>query len=75
MTRTDVTAVYRTSSLEDYPEFEAKYYVDDHGSPTTVTICSCASTDQIAAEWIPSEVSTEWISCDVGHAVPMEAIR
>lgn len=70
----NVTVVYRTSSLEAYPEYEADYDVDDP-SPTTVTICSTGGIDPYAAERVPSEVTTAWISCDAGHAVPMESIR
>lgn len=66
MTRPSVTAVYRTSSLEEYPEFDADYYLDDEESPTTVTICSSESPDRLA---------TEWITCEVSHVVPMESIR
>lgn len=66
MARTKVTAVYRSISLDSYPEFDADYYFDDNESPTTVTICSTGS---------PGELATEWISCEVGHVVPMEAIR
>lgn len=66
MTRANVTAVYRTTPLDDYPEYDADYYYDDNESPTTVTICTSESSGELA---------TEWISCDISHIVPMESIR
>lgn len=66
MTQVDVTAVYRGSTLHDYPEYDAEYHVDDPESPTTVTIHPASRVGDLA---------TEWISCDIDHAIPMECIR
>lgn len=48
-----------------FPDFDLEYYVDDHDSPTEVTITAVGSADSLA---------TEWITADVADAVPVESI-
>lgn len=52
--------------LNDLPEFEPEYYLDDDENPSTITIYSADTTGRIA---------TEWITIDATHAVAIEHVR
>lgn len=66
MSGTEVRVVYRLTPLEEYPVYDEECYFDDPESPTSVTICSSVDCGKI---------TTEWISCAVDDAVPLEATR
>lgn len=55
-----------TETLGDLPEFELSYLYDDTDDPTEVTVFP--GEDE-------SELPTQWLSMDIGHAVAIENVR
>lgn len=53
-------------ALEEFPEFELSYLLDDSDDPREVTLFPGEGTDDLA---------TEWLSADVDTAVPIEDAR
>lgn len=53
-------------SLDDLPEFELSYHVDDEENPQTITIFRPGTSEAAA---------TQWITIDSRFAVPIDAIR
>jgi hypothetical protein len=51
--------------LEELPQFDLEYLFDDDDDPTEVTVFS----DD------PESLSTQWITVDRQHAVPLEEVR
>jgi hypothetical protein len=54
-----------TTHLEELPQFALEYLFDDDDDPTEVTIFA----DD------PEALSTQWITIDRAHAVPLEEVR
>ena len=54
------------SALEEYPEFELSYLLDDDDDPNEVTVFPKAESEDLA---------TEWVSIDVNAAVALEDAR
>lgn len=52
--------------LEELPGFDLSYLFDDADNPTEVTVFPASNTH---------DISTNWITVDLGTAVPLEQIR
>lgn len=64
--RSDADDGNRNAIFDVYPDYNAECYFDDVESPTMVTICSTENTNNL---------DSEWISCAVRHAVPVDTIQ
>lgn len=53
------------SALHELPDYELEYLFDDDEEPTEVTVFVDNATD----------LSTNWITVDADHAVPLEDVR
>lgn len=53
------------TDLNEFPRFDLEYLYDDDESPTEVTVF----VDD------PAALSTNWITADVDHAVPLDEVR
>jgi hypothetical protein len=52
--------------LARLPEFDLSYLYDDEDEPSEVTVFPARFDDDLA---------TNWITIDVGHAVPLDRVR
>lgn len=65
MENSEVANRKRDRALDEYPEYDLEYYIDDDESPAAMIICSTDSAGHLAAEWI---------GCEASFAIPMESI-
>ncbi len=66
MSATDSRDRPAEAGLAAFPEFELAYLYDDDDEPSEVTVFPARFDDDLA---------TNWITIDVGHAVPLDHVR
>lgn len=66
MSATDHRERPHRSPLARLPEFDLAYLYDDDDDPAEVTVFPARFGDDLA---------TNWITMDVGHAIPLDRVR
>lgn len=66
MSATDSRDRSTEAGLTAFPEFELAFLYDDDDEPSEVTVFPARFDDDLA---------TNWITIDVGHAVPLDRVR
>lgn len=61
-----MSTIDTAEGLDNHPEFELSFLYDDADDPTEVTVFP--GDDE-------TELSTQWISMDITHTVPIEDAR